>query len=434
MWDLDRAKGLATIASRAFEVLRTGTLTTSFLYKKEGVARSTIPRAAARSLTGRSYRSPLPRHVTPFDASMALAFDWAQNGGQKGFADAISALEDFVHVDAMDVPGVVRLGLGLMVAEARKPTDRFLTVFAVHATAMDYLRVDPDSIGYPLSEREGEIRKENVSWAQWLHDRRIEEVDETSRNFESLMSTVLSKVGRRPKAGYRVMDIVKAMQAMWSGMVYQSLMKPYDYPSCEIGEGPIETAMWDLAVGMSEEIVASPQNAPRPASDEVIEVALVLYKAGEIVNIDTVAARVQGMGSREIREWYPKMQQLAQACLEARLGKWDGEVVDGRRLAETFGPLAIPVAEAMLSTINDIRTDYPGLLAAAEFDQRNDMFTRLVDFLAIAITDPPGAISPSAKARARQCVTAVVAGEDWEAQMKLAVPRHNARRKRPSGV
>jgi hypothetical protein len=433
-WTLDHTTAAATIGSRNFEALRDprtrGTMSTSFVNNKWLAARSTIRRFVERDLKNAKLFPEMP-NPTPFDLTMGRLFDWDLNGGKDGFRAVIKGLEGFVHTPAKDVPGTVRRALGLSTWVARDPSNRFLTQFTVHAAAMDYLRFPEADLPYKLEQKELRIRRTNTQWAEWLLKKRRAEWTETSQHYEYLLRTALGVIGRLPRPGYTIMDIVNAMQALWSGLVFRSLMEPASYEQRPIGEGIIERAMWDLALGMTEEVVRQPQEPPkRDPVRETIDAALGVFRSNEVASITSILEFLYADTpdlAAQVLNVLPDDCHLANACVRLLVGSWgQSEMVDSSLLASSFNKATLPLGETMLWWLGRIRREYPMVFECAAFRTGDPIFEHAVELLAAALARHPGAVSSQARKDARRCVMAAVEGDDWEEALDVMLPNHRA--------
>ena len=218
-------------------------------------------------------------------------------------------------------------------------------------------------------------------------------------------------VGRRPRVGYTTDQIVTAMQALWNGMVFRVLLdeQPID-AGIEPGDGPVEHAMWDLAMGMTEPSVLG-------LKSEVTDPATV--------SVESVLARLRDGEPVETVD-----EETARACVDDLLGRW-AEVVTTPIVLADFAAASLAIVEGILVWIARIASDYPGLLQAAQFDSTDPTYREVLELLSAALLADAGATYDSvdrgaevaATKRARELLNVAVSNGDLERALSLALPR-----------
>ena len=413
---LDIEDAVQAIGARAFEALRdprtAGVLPAAFVAEKFHMHRSTVANAAAVDLARGSVENPTaPPNPTPFDNVMAHYFDWERNGGKAQLQFLLGQLHQFAHTSPEDAPQACRFLLGLATRIALEPTNPFLTQLAVSATALEYLGGTDDGLPYSLTAAERERREENAQWARWLLDKRREELAATAECFTALLSLTLRVVGRRPRVGYTTVDLVDAMQSLWNGMVFRLLMDNQSFDvNVEPGDGRVEKAMWDLAMGMTEPSVLGLREEsaePRP------------------VGVESVLGRLRSGDSVQTVD-----EETARACVDDLLGRW-AEVATTPVVLEDFAAASLPIVEGILVWIGRIASDYNGLLQAARFGPEDPTYREVLDLLSAALLADSashdsigsrGAEVAAAK-RARQLLSVAVSSGDLERALAMALPK-----------
>ncbi len=424
------------IASRAFGSIRgrrssgTGAAPAHYLAELSVPGMPSDKRTVSRQVMGGRFPgSPPPSTATSFDYAMAALFDWELNGGKNGFAAGIEAiasiLGDFSNEELLKA--IASLMRTTVQSEVDQPDRRFLTGFAVQALAIEYVNETEfrRSSTFVASEEE-----ETLVWARWLLHRRRLEIEQTTDGFAALLSFGLLLLGRRPRAGYSLIEIVRAVQALWTGSLFHYQLDPTLFPEyatsedrtanettgLPVGNGVIERAMVDLLLAMTEESVFAARTADQTES-RVVEEALGAYQTAKHPVEVVEASRQAGASPTALSGRFPSQRDLAQACLASLAGEWDGLY----RFADQFRTAAPAGAEALLVWVRTVRTDYPVLLEAAGFVPGDRTFDELVMLIATLLScqrhGQSGVPSPDTKSRARRCLLAARDGGDWHDQL-----------------
>jgi len=430
--DLDPYLVARVIASRAFAAVRgqrssgTGAAPAHKLaeLRLEGMAgdKRTVARKATR---GRFPGSPASSTATPFDYAMAALFDWDINGGKEGFALGVdlvaSILGDYSTEEIL--VAVASLFRTTVQSEIDDPQRRFLTGFAVQAMAIEF--VNETEFRRDSGEQDRD-ESEALAWAGWLLERRRMEAERTTESFVALLSFGLLLLGRRPRPGYTLVDVVLGTQALWTGSLLQYHLNPTAFPDYRIdrsqeadpatglpqGDGPIERMMVDLMLGMTEGSVFAARIGDATDSD-LIAGALSCYRTSRQPVSISEAAQAAGIDSEALRDEFTTPTDLAQACFGYLAGEWDGFY----RFAEEFRTAAPSGAEALLVWIQNLSTEYPVLLQVAGFRPGDRAFDELTSLIATMHSrqrhGQSASPSPSASDRARSCLLAAAERRSW---------------------
>jgi hypothetical protein len=430
------------IGSRLFTSIRGakrgGSAPTTLVARLLKRDRETIVEASRRA---DKISGPLPSNcgsATPFDRAMAKSYNWSANGGKAGFEAGMQIMDAFVHLETRDVAVAVRAMLRQTVVDALSDENLFLTQLTVQAAAMEHLK---HRVGgpYPLDADGVEERERTSSWAEWLLSLRREEWKATTNNYVWLLGIALRLLARRPKPGATLHDIVVSMQSLWAGAIFRCYLDPeaissYVDPAGPPEEGPIERAMWDLVMGMTEDGVFTPTIDWDGTERVLVEIALeILHQEegmpGRTASVDEVVKEAVRRGVTVdltiARALFADDAALAARCFDYLMGSWESEVKDSD-FARSFALAAFPAAEALLIWLSEVRGRYPCLLDAFGFDQSNAAYDELTDFLAIVLsTDPPDAtLGPSWRRRARKYIDLAATGGAWEDELARFETRH----------
>jgi hypothetical protein len=394
----------------------------------------TVARKAARGLPP---GAPPASTATPFDFAMAAQYDWSRNGGQASFQAALELIQEVFlplgpdeYLDA--AASLLRLTIQV---EFDEPDSPFLTASGVEALALDYLRGRElrRSAGPPAGRAASE---ESLAWATWLIGQRRQESRQTSEGYEAVLTFLLLVLRRRPRQGYSIPQIVRALQSLWVGGMHRAFLEPELYPEYHrkrppgevsaatglpVGDGQIERGMVDLIVVMTEESLFSVRRDD--VERVVVADALDRYRtAEETVRLDTVL-RVTGAEADRIRERFPTDGDLASACVRWLAGEWTGF----ESFAHQFRNAASAGVVILLEWVGDVRAEFPALLAAAGFAPGDPAFDEVVAFVSVVLGGSTiggsAAPCPADVKRARACVAAAAAGGDWRTPAGIPAPK-----------
>jgi len=293
----------------------------------------------------------------------------------------------------------------------------FPSGLGVQALALDYIR-EQDFRERTRSDDSVENDDESLAWSTWLMEQRRKESRQTTQSYEAVLSLALLLLRRRPKPGYSVARIVRADQSLWIGGIHRAFLLPDEYPEygsgappspvspvtgLPEGNGQIEQAMVDLIIGMIEESLFS-------INSDRLESRLII--AGDIVSLDDLIEET-GANSKFVHERYPSDLAFASGCLQWLAGEWEGF----GQFALQFRAAAKAGVEALLEWVGSVHRDFPALLGAARFEQRDPAFDEIVAFIAVVLSRTSlgvnGSVSPDDLRRARRCVEAAARGGDW---------------------
>jgi hypothetical protein len=391
---------------------------------------------AKQAAAGIPAAAPPAGSATPFDFAMSALFDWSRNGGQASFEAALEIMgEVVVPLDPEEIHGAMASLLRITVQhEFDSPDARFLTGFAVQDLALEYVRAR----GFrQLTDPEEATSDEALTWATWLVEQRRQESRQTSAAYETVLSLALLLMRRRPKPGYTVPQIVRAAQSLWIGGVHRAFLEPDEYPEygrgappspvsevtgLPLGDGQIEGAMLDLIVGMTEESLFSVNEAG--LEGRLLSEGLQRYRtANSIVSLDSLTA-LSDVDADLARDRYPTDRDFASGCLRWLAGEWEGFAT----FAVQFRSAAVAAVDALLEWISSVHREFPLLLSSAGFSRGDAAFDEIANFTAVVLArtahGTTGSVAPDDLRRARRCIEAAAAGEDWRA---IARPGRRAR-------
>ena len=452
--ELDPRAVARVIAAYGFEAVRGRSATGSGAAPAHRIADLRLDgvpadkRTVAKKATA-GFPADAPAHstATPFDYAMAAQYDWSRNGGQASFEAALSLMaERFVPLDPEHFVDPAQLSHAIAAilrvtvqSEFDDPDTRLLTVYAIEAMALDYIR----SQEFRKSAEPGDVppaSNEALAWARWLVEQRRTETRQTTQSYEAVLSFCLLMFRRRPKPGYSVPQIVRATQSLWTGGMLRAFLHPEDYPEygprrplprtdplsgLPEGNGQIEGAMVDLIIGMTEASLFS-FNEATVESRVVIEALHHYRSADAVVSLRAVTA-ADGVDDEVIREQFPTDHDLASACLRWLAGTWSG--FDA--FADQFREAAIAGVEALLEWVAGVRRDFPVLLDSAGFAEGDPAFDEVAAFVANVLSrkahGTSGVPSPDEVKWARRCVEDAANGGDWRKRAKLAAKGTPAR-------
>lgn len=394
---------------------------------------------AKKAVRGIPPGAPNPSTATPFDFAFAALFDWARNGGRDSFEAALQLMADVVvPLEPADIGPAIASMLRLTVqVEFEDPEARFLTGYAVQSLALDYRRerefrrlVDPGDADAGTDE--------SLAWADWLVDRRRQELRETTLGYDAVLTFALLLMRRRPRPGYTVGRIVRAVQSLWIGGMHRAFLLPDEYPEygrgapttvsaktgLPAGDGQIESAMLDLIMGMTEDSLFA-------ANQDSLETRLVVaglrrYRTADApVPLDATIAET-GMDPTSARERFATDSDLASACFRWLAGEWAGF----EPFSRLFRASAMAGVEALLEWVASVRHEFPLLMETAGFRRGDPAFDEVVVFVA-SVLSPGGfgassAVGPDVARKARRCVEAAAAGSDWRSVAGLPPRRPSA--------
>jgi hypothetical protein len=391
----------------------------------------TVARKAAQGIPA---GAPPASTATPFDFALAALFDWSRNGGKSSFEAALDIMGAVVvPLEPEDIAAAFASLMRLTVqAEFEDPEARFLTGFGVQALAIDYIREQ----GYRQLTRADDLADgadESLAWAKWLIEQRRTEARETTQGYEAVLVFGLLLMRRRPKSGYSVGRIVRAVQSLWIGGLHRAFLLPDEYPEygrgvppaaispstgLPEGSGQIEQGMLDLVIGMSEDsLFAVHQDS---LEGRLIAAGLQRYRtATGIVTLDALNAET-GADATFARERFPTDRAFASGCFQWLAGEWEGFLP----FARLFRASAMAGVEALLGWVVSVRREFPALLDAAGFERGDPAFDEVVTFIATVRSRSSfgsgGVVAPEDVRRARRSVEAAVRGGDWRAASGLA--------------
>jgi len=199
-------------------------------------------------------------------------------------------------------------------------------------------------------------------------------------------------------------------------MVFRILIEPTIYVAGDPGEGPVERAMWGLAMGMTEPSILGLTGSPTTTEHEASIVAEL--------------SRIRDATEKQRSAPATSDVELARACVDHLLGRWSDNTPSPVILAD-FATASLPVVEGLLVWIKQISTDYPGLLNAARFGGGDPTYREMVDLLTAALlaanAGSDGEVDrgseSSARQRARALLDAAIERDDLEEALRLAFPR-----------
>ncbi len=404
----------------------------------------TVARKAAQGIPA---GAPPASTATPFDFAFAAMFDWSRNGGQQSFEAALDIMGEMMV--PLDTAGMVEAMASLLhltvQVEFEDPEARFLTGFAVQALAIDYIR--EQGFRQLTSTDDGAAGSdESLAWANWLMDQRRKESRETTQGYEAVLTFGLLLMRRRPKPGYSVGRIVRAVQALWIGGLHRAFLMADEYPEygrgappapispvtgLPEGNGQIEQSMLDLVLGMTEESLFSVNQSS--IEDRLIVAGLHHYRTADVVvPLDALIAE-SGADERFARERFASDRVFASACFQRLAGGWEGFAP----FARLFRASAMAGVDALLEWVASVRHEFPVLLDAAGFERGDPAFDELVTFVAMVLSrrslGMSGVVSPDDVRRARRCVEAASAGADWRSFAGLQPRRQVGARQHAPG-
>jgi hypothetical protein len=393
----------------------------------------TVARKAAESVPA---GAPPASTATPFDIGFGALFDWSRNGGKESFAVALDVMGDVVvPLAPEDIVGAMASLLRMTVqVEFDEPDARFLTGFGVQAFALDYLR-EQDFRKQTRPVDAADDGSESLAWAKWLLEQRRDESRQTTESYEAVLALALLLLRRRPKPGYTVGRIVAAAQSLWIGGLHRAFLLPEEYPEygpgsppaqlspvtgLPEGDGPIELAMVDLILGMTEESLFAVNQAS--LEGRFVVAGLQRYRSSTAaVDVESLIEET-GADPTLARDRFPDDRVLASACLQWLAGEWSGFGAFARQ----FRHAAVAGVEALLEWVGSVRRDFPLLLDCAGFAPGDPAFEEVVAFIAVVLSrttfGTSGTVGPDAVRRARRCVEAAATGGDWRAIVGL--PQH----------
>jgi len=382
--------------------------------------------------------APSASTATPFDIGLGALFDWSRNGGKESFAAALDLMGDVVvPLAPEEIIGATASLLRMTVqAEFDEPDGRFLTGFGVQALALDYLREqDFRKATRPVDSSDAD---ESLAWAKWLMDQRRNESRQTTEGYEAVLALALLLLRRRPKPGYTVGRIVAAAQSLWIGGMHRAYLLPEEYPEygpgappdrlspvtgLPEGDGPIELAMVDLIMGMTEESLFAVNQASLESRFVVAGLQRYRSSAGAV----DVGGLIEETGADRMlaRDRFPNDRALASACLQWLAGEWSGFGAFARQ----FRDAAVAGVEALLEWLGTVHRDFPALLESAGFVPGDAAFDEVVAFIAVVLSrtsfGASGTVGPDDVRRARRSVEAAAAGEAWRGAAGLPPRRRD---------
>lgn len=384
----------------------------------------TVARKAVQAVPA---SAPSASTATPFDVGFGVLFDWSRNGGKESFAAALDIMGDVVVPLAPEeiVGGMASLLRMTVQVEFDNPDARFLTGFGVQTLALDYVR-EQDFRRRTLSADSSESGNESLAWATWLLEQRRDESRQTTAGYEAVLGLALLLLRRRPKPGYTVARIVTAAQSLWIGGMHRAFLLPDEYPEygpgapptrispitgLPEGDGPIELAMVDLIVGMTEESLFAVNQASLESRFVVAGLQRYRSSAG-VVDVESLIEET-GADPTMTSERFPTDGALAAACLQWLAGEWSGFGA----FFHQFRHAATAGVEALLEWLGTVHRDFPALLRSAGFAPGDPAFDEVVAFIAVVLSratfGASATVSPDDARRARRCVQAAASGEPW---------------------
>jgi len=371
--------------------------------------------------------APPASTATPFDVGLGALFDWSRNGGKESFAAALDIMGDVVvPLAPEEIVGATASLLRMTVqVEFDDPDARFLTGFGVQALALDYVRErDFRKQSRPIDAPDH--GDESLAWARWLLEQRRDESRQTTEGYEAVLALALLLLRRRPKPGYTVARIVAAAQSLWIGGMHRAFLLPDEYPEygpgapparkssatgLPEGDGPIELAMVDLIMGMTEESLFAVNQVNLEGRFVVAGLHRYRSSAGAV----DVKGLIEETGADPTlaRDHFPTDRALASACLQWLAGEWSGFGTFARQ----FRHAAVAGVEALLEWVGTVHRNFPALLVSAGFAPGDPAFDEVVAFIAVVLSrttfGASGAAGPDDARRARSCVEAAASGGRW---------------------
>ena len=390
----------------------------------------TVARKAARGIP---IGAPPASTATPFDFAFAALFDWSRNGGQDSFEAALDLMAEVVI--PLDPAEIIQAFASLMrvtvQTEFEDPEARFLTGFAVEALALDYIREQGfrEATGGPPAAGPPD---ESLAWATWLIEQRRQESRQTTQGYEAVFTFGMLLMRRRPRPGYSVGRIVRAVQSLWIGGMHRAFLLPEEYPEYGTdaplppvspatglpeGSGPIELAMIDLVMGMTEESLFSFKHDS--LESRLVVAGLHHYRtSASVVRRETLVAEI-GVDETFVRECFPSDGAFASACFQWLAGEWAGF----GPFSQLFRTSGIAGVEALLEWVASVHQEFPALLGAASFTRGDPAFDEIVVFVSSVFCLEPigasGVAGPDEVRRARRSLEAAATGGDWRAAAGL---------------
>jgi hypothetical protein len=334
------------LEANAFKALRgpksRGAVPIQTLAANKGVARATVTRGIEREL-GHS--------GTPFDLAVSYMSADNDSGGAWTVDRILTQAEELFNestVSGTTDREIVEKVVHTIFAdrfEAGRTEPGFLASYIVQCAAS----------GHILHEKEGNGDESTEVANDVLGSRRLH-FDHMVQIFEITMTVGLRRIGRRPRGGIKVRDIVVALNACYDGMLLRGYLQP-DSMTADVAADVI----WQIAMGMTEFGILCPPGSSSPLELKIIENAIVYLDTKQRAATFTLESGTSSDVSIDlVKATFSNLDAFADRCMDFLLGP-PAEIRSSLDLMEKY-PLL--VVDHILRSIYERRREFPALIAA----------------------------------------------------------------------